>query len=815
MRVLLLLALLISAFVFSCDETETNQNIGIAVALANYWPDQTELTTDLETRDGTMAAIQNQINGLNKKDGKDGISEIDALVNNYITQSEAAAEGFDRLLVLENNIKPYGEDKGIFTDICKGIYTKGKNTVISSGRMVRSGWRVLSGRQSLRQVLRDPESGIPFLSDAAEKLQKHNSDRDAAIRQSILDGNDQDGAIPLDQLPGDTPQDKVNSYLNLDEESSLKMNIRRDVMYWDDGERTRTAATAKELGEVGVKTVGDAYGGGIGEWTNEVLNQHINPGQDPNDKGSLNLTVNRDAATNPPITGPKTIIISKKNTPDSDPRITVIMDAPQALDQELPSGVYDIIVIAEGHIRTFIDGMSILQDQVQNQMAKLLTMADNAIVIESIVADPEVVMLGENADIHLTCVSTIGKTLSFDWNVTGGDYTNETPNKNDFRFKPSAEGTYTVSCTVSDNAGNSKTATTTVDVLAGALQFQGWTLSAETFDDDLINPGETATLELEFKNVGNADLTGTVNINGLNGIGVGFTPVTSTIEVGSSAFWLVNVQCPTPFSADTGQIEVLFNTQDQNNNPVTIGNVVDFPLSFYVEINPITSPVTNRVLTITGKVANPQLTSAIMTLDGDPDQAWELNLSNGNFTQQIALSGSSEPVDHTILVDAVSGSLTASDSEDFTSEVPPTALRVTLSWDTNGTDVDLWVTDPNGERCYYAHSTTASGLALDFDDTNGYGPENITTSEVIPGDYVVQVHYYSDHDSENAIGTNASVVIRQNEGTADEVVNNYYGYLTDTGDLWGVTTIHFNGRSWTLVANDTHSHISSRSLPAK
>ncbi len=62
---------------------------------------------------------------------------------------------------------------------------------------------------------------------------------------------------------------------------------------------------------------------------------------------------------------------------------------------------------------------------------------------------------------------------------------------------------------------------------------------------------------------------------------------------------------------------------------------------------------------------------------------------------------------------------------------------------------------------------------LDFDDTNGYGPENITTSSIIPGDYVVQVHFYSDHDSENAIGTNTGVVIRINEGSPDETVNNY------------------------------------------
>lgn len=77
-------------------------------------------------------------------------------------------------------------------------------------------------------------------------------------------------------------------------------------------------------------------------------------------------------------------------------------------------------------------------------------------------------------------------------------------------------------------------------------------------------------------------------------------------------------------------------------------------------------------------------------------------------------------------------------------------------------------------------------LSLDVDDVNGYGPENITTPSVIPGDYLVQVHYYSDHDSENAIGTNSVVVIRKGEQNPV----NYYGYLSDSGDLWDVTVLH-------------------------
>ncbi|PKP32713.1 MAG: hypothetical protein CVT99_03330 [Bacteroidetes bacterium HGW-Bacteroidetes-16] len=71
-------------------------------------------------------------------------------------------------------------------------------------------------------------------------------------------------------------------------------------------------------------------------------------------------------------------------------------------------------------------------------------------------------------------------------------------------------------------------------------------------------------------------------------------------------------------------------------------------------------------------------------------------------------------------------------------------LQIGLSWNTDDTDVDLWVTDPSGEKIYYSNTTSASGGYLDRDDTNGFGPENIYWVDNIPdGNYLIQVHYYS------------------------------------------------------------------------
>jgi len=77
-------------------------------------------------------------------------------------------------------------------------------------------------------------------------------------------------------------------------------------------------------------------------------------------------------------------------------------------------------------------------------------------------------------------------------------------------------------------------------------------------------------------------------------------------------------------------------------------------------------------------------------------------------------------------------------------------LQFSLNWDAP-TDVDLWVTEPNGERIYFGNTTSASGGTLDLDSNAGcsidnVNNENITWGSVVPplGDYLVQVDHWSD-----------------------------------------------------------------------
>ena len=68
--------------------------------------------------------------------------------------------------------------------------------------------------------------------------------------------------------------------------------------------------------------------------------------------------------------------------------------------------------------------------------------------------------------------------------------------------------------------------------------------------------------------------------------------------------------------------------------------------------------------------------------------------------------------------------------------------RVILTWDTDNCDIDLWVTDPYGEKCFYSHPLTQLGGRISKDCTGGYGPEEFMLKAAHKGKYKVQANYY-------------------------------------------------------------------------
>jgi len=96
----------------------------------------------------------------------------------------------------------------------------------------------------------------------------------------------------------------------------------------------------------------------------------------------------------------------------------------------------------------------------------------------------------------------------------------------------------------------------------------------------------------------------------------------------------------------------------------------------------------------------------------------------------------------------------------------PLALRVVLTWDADNTDIDLWVTDPNGERAFYGNRLTYQGGRMSPDFTGGYGPEEFSLREAKPGKYKVEANYYGNRQQIVAGATTLQLNLMTGFGTA-------------------------------------------------
>ena len=74
----------------------------------------------------------------------------------------------------------------------------------------------------------------------------------------------------------------------------------------------------------------------------------------------------------------------------------------------------------------------------------------------------------------------------------------------------------------------------------------------------------------------------------------------------------------------------------------------------------------------------------------------------------------------------------------------PVDVRVVLNWNKNDTDIDLWLTDPTGEKGYYGNPKTKIGGRISNDFTSGYGPEQFMLKKAMKGKYKIEVNYYGD-----------------------------------------------------------------------
>lgn len=77
----------------------------------------------------------------------------------------------------------------------------------------------------------------------------------------------------------------------------------------------------------------------------------------------------------------------------------------------------------------------------------------------------------------------------------------------------------------------------------------------------------------------------------------------------------------------------------------------------------------------------------------------------------------------------------------------PVNVRVVINWNKDDTDIDLWVTDPNNERCYYSHKETEIGGRLSDDFTGGFGPEQFLLKKAVKGKYKIQTNFFGERQT--------------------------------------------------------------------
>lgn len=121
--------------------------------------------------------------------------------------------------------------------------------------------------------------------------------------------------------------------------------------------------------------------------------------------------------------------------------------------------------------------------------------------------------------------------------------------------------------------------------------------------------------------------------------------------------------------------------------------------------------------------------------------------------------------------------------------VPESDLRVTMTWNTDNTDIDLHVTDPRGDECYYGNRQIPSGGQLLDDVTQGFGPERFQAVDAVNGRYRVVAKYYSNNGNRLVARTYVTLTVATYVGSPQEQVRRYVVALGDRGDTAEVATI--------------------------
>lgn len=255
---------------------------------------------------------------------------------------------------------------------------------------------------------------------------------------------------------------------------------------------------------------------------------------------------------------------------------------------------------------------------------------------------------------------------------------------------------------------------------------------------DVNVPGQTQTVRFDGTNWGTYSRYNTFSYVALPSLGrtEDFEQLTAQAEGGFASSSLITVTAPTP-------------GQGVDSHSVTLTGTLSGELNGASSMVAYVKGVPQRVAAGTGAFESTLPVSAgdnTIVLFAGPNISQQSNWYPNAATMILSVNGTA----------------------------PPTTLLTTLTWDQDASDVDLYVIEPppRGEAAWYANMVTDHRMALDFDNTVGFGPEHVTLTTtgaqpgtVLDGLYKVRVHYYGDHGAGSTVSGTVSILINEGQPT--------------------------------------------------
>lgn len=163
-------------------------------------------------------------------------------------------------------------------------------------------------------------------------------------------------------------------------------------------------------------------------------------------------------------------------------------------------------------------------------------------------------------------------------------------------------------------------------------------------------------------------------------------------------------------------------------------------------------------------------------------------LRAGAYTIKGTLNGYCD-VSSTYNMAAADGSLNLN----FSPRLNDNQLRIVLTWSAQPSDLDSYLTAPNGCVTFYGNRNGCPGVQLDTDVTGGFGPETMTLLSPQPGIYRFKVNNYSRVNANmmrNGVGNPPATVTVYKGCTPFVFVCGRDGDVNEANQNWEVFTFN-------------------------